>query len=327
MQQPTASNNVVKVHTPLICGGHSRPVPFLSYSGITEDGFFLISACLDGKPMLRNGQTGDWIGTFVGHKGAVWAATLSNNALLGATGSADYTAKIWDTLTGECKQSFEHKRIVKTVDFSKDEKLLLTGGQEKTLRLWDIATKSEVGNFGGHTESIKIAQWLDNNIFISGGGDSVLRVWDMRTKEQVNQIASQGQINSLEISRDGKVITMAAGKTAAILDATAFAPLKSFAFAMELSSACLHPTATRFVVGGSADFWDHVCDYATGKEIEVHKGHHGPVHCVKYAPDGETFASGSEDGTVRLIQNEIKPYGLWQVTSDAAAAGTEGAAP
>lgn len=251
----------------------------------------------------------------MGHKGAVWSAVLNSTACLAATGSADYTCKIWDALSGDCKQTFEHKKIVKSVDFSKDSGRVLTGGMEKLLRVWDLqkpAGAEPVQVLAGHTESIKIALFLGDHTVLSAGGESGMRVWDLRAGKETRLVPTRAPVSSIEVAADGSTLTLAAGKEVLFVDPKSFELKKSYSFGADVNWAGLHPSGTRFVIGGAADFWDHVMDVATGKELEVHKGHHGPVHCVRYAPDGETFASGSEDGTIRLIQNEVKPYGLWQ---------------
>eukprot|EP01112_Ceratiomyxa_fruticulosa_P020918 TRINITY_DN725_c0_g1_i1.p1 TRINITY_DN725_c0_g1~~TRINITY_DN725_c0_g1_i1.p1 ORF type:complete len:318 (+),score=68.18 TRINITY_DN725_c0_g1_i1:565-1518(+) len=308
---------------PLICSGHSRPVPDLSYSPVTPDGFFLISACLDGKPQLRNGETGDWIGTFEGHKGAVWCARLNSTATQAITGSADYTAKLWDALSGTELRTFPHLRIVKTTEFSKDDRKIITGGQDKILRIFDLEKADDPQLLEGHQGAVKTALWASHNenLVFSGGADEVIRVWDLRTKTQANSCMAKAPITSMELSRDGKTLTTTAGREITFWDAPTMQPIKMYSLPIELHSGALHPDGNSKFVAGGSDFYVHVFDYNTGEEMEVHKGHHGPVHAIRFAPDGESYASGSEDGTIRIWQNTVKQYGLWQPTTNGTADG------
>lgn len=81
----------------------------------------------------------DRIGSFIGHKGAVWGATITGNAELAATAGSDFTAKLWDANTGAELQTFEHKHIVRSVDFSTiNKEWLLTASNEKLIKIYDV---------------------------------------------------------------------------------------------------------------------------------------------------------------------------------------------
>lgn len=294
-----------KAVAPLVCHGHSRPVVDLFYSPITPDGFFLISASKDSTPMLRNGETGDWIGTFEGHKGAVWSCCLDKHALRAASASADFSAKLWDALTGDVLHSFDHKHIVRACAFSEDTHLLLTGGFEKILRIYDLnrldAPPREIDSSPG---SVRTVAWLhsDQTLLSSSGDAGGLRLWDVRSGKVVQTLETKFPVTSAEVSQDGRYITTADGSSVKFWDANHFGLVKSHDLPCKVESASLEPKfGNRFIAGGE-DMWVHVFDFHTGEEIGCNKGHHGPVHCLRFSPVGDTYASGSEDGTVRIWQ-------------------------
>ncbi|CAM9571343.1 unnamed protein product [Scytosiphon promiscuus] len=313
---------------PIVCPGHSRPLAEVSYCPETPDGTFLISGCHAKTPMIRNGSTGDWIGTFVGHKGAVWGVALDDTGLLAATASADFSARLWDAVTGNQIHEFVHKHIVKTVHFAADRSKLATAGHEGILRIFDVASPSsaptEITVFPGEetpkvSRVVSKARWgKDPNTIITGSSDGFVRVWDVRSGEKVRKVQVAGAVMDLEISWDKSIATVAAGDTVHFLDtAEDFSELKRHTMPINFRNeggASLHPGGKRFIAGGS-DLWVRVFDYDTGAELECLKGHHGPVRCLRYAPDGKTYATGSEDGTIRLWQSTV-----------AAAATTDGAA-
>ena len=61
-------------------------------------------------------------------QGAVWQCILNKPALLAATASADFSARIWDAVSGDVKHTFPDAHIVRSVHFSQDSHHLLTAG-------------------------------------------------------------------------------------------------------------------------------------------------------------------------------------------------------
>ena len=91
----------------------------------------------DKLPQVRNGETGDWIGSFTGHKGAVWSAKVDAlTRTLAATASGDFSAKLWCATTGKELCEFKHKHVVKSVDFSRDSERIATGCQDGLMRIY-----------------------------------------------------------------------------------------------------------------------------------------------------------------------------------------------
>ncbi|KAI9882978.1 MAG: hypothetical protein M1823_005270 [Watsoniomyces obsoletus] len=366
---PSESTKVV----PLTCHGHSRPVTHLDFSAVVDDDqYYLISACKDNYPMLRDGITGDWIGTFVGHKGAVWQARLSSDAGLAVTGSADFTAKVWDTYTGETLNTLQHSHIVRAVAFPSQPRptTLATGGAEKKLRVYDISRSApaptpatpngsttngnsnhptndgsepdapsyEIGP-GIHGGTIKSIVWgADPNILVTAADDKKIRWWDLRSRSVLGEFEVDGSVGSCEMNAvssyallengntemtdnnnhiknnsSGGILTVAAGKNVYFFDGMATRQLlKTIKTPYEVASAALHPERKQFVTGGAGDTWVRLYDYEDGKELELGKGHHGPIWSTSFSPDGKLYATGSEDGTIKLWKFCNVPYGLWR---------------
>lgn len=305
--------------TPLTCSGHTRPVVFLSFSDFNpedEANYYSISACKDGKPMLRQGDTGDWIGTFEGHKGAVWGVDLNRYATKAATGAADFSAKVWNAMDGEELLSLQHKHIVKSVNFSRDSADLATGSNDKILRIFDLEQKSTEEakiKFEGHTSGIKQVQFnSDEKRLISCADDKTLRWWDVSSGQEVHKVELTAPMGGMELNRDSEILTVAHGQTVTFFNAETFEKIKEYSVPSTVYTASLLMSRKIFVCGGD-DFKLYKYNYDNGAEIESFKGHFGPVHCVRFSPDGELYASGSEDGTMRLWQTEVgKTYGLWK---------------
>ena len=242
------------------------------------------------------------IALLVGHSAPVESVAFSRDGKLLASGSRDYTVKLWDAETGAEKRTFfGHWGRLFSVDFNRDGRLLASGGRDGTVRIWDVNSGEEKHMLTGHTDFVTSVVFFPTaNTVVSSSNDNTIRLWDADTGDHLRTVdAHTGWINNLAFSRDGKTLVSSAYDfTIRLWDAVTWelrrtldrqGLVKSLAFSMD----------GRSVASGTN--WEiRLLDTETGLLRRTLKGHRGDVLSVDFSPDGTTILSAGSDQTVRF---------------------------
>ncbi|WFC99107.1 translation initiation factor eIF3 subunit [Malassezia yamatoensis] len=335
---------------PIVLSGHTRSLNQIKFN---REGDLLFSVSKDNVVNVWFSHNGERLGTYNGHNGTVWSVDVDSNSNLLVTGSADNQMRLWNVQTGQCLYVWEFPTAVKCVQFNRDGSELLSiteerSGHKGALRVFSInrdpdswtnqskeptrtitfsGSKATVASFDaldkhiitGH-ESGKVALYAHDPEYPESGIDAEL--------EEIYTNAHTDTITDLQLGWDKTyLLTSSKDKSSKLLDAFNLKVIKTYATDTPLNSAIAHPTRPYVIMGGGQEamsvtttsarqgkfesrFWHKIFE----EECARLPGHFGPINTLAIHPTGKAYASGGEDGYVRVNWFDstfftAKPYG------------------
>lgn len=251
-----------------------------------------------------------------------------------ASGSEDYTIKIWDWELGELERTVKgHTKAVLDLDFGgpRGNTLLASCSSDLTIKLWNPNDEyKNIKTLPGHDHSVSAVRFIPSgaagspssgNLLVSASRDKSLRIWDVSTGYCVKTLRGHSAwVRDISSSYDGKFLLSAGNdQTAKIWDTTSgeskvtlighehvieccvFAPPTSYGNLASIAGLKKPPPSTssaEFVATGSRDKCIRIWD-TRGNIIMTLKGHDNWVRGLVFHPGGKYLISVSDDKTLR----------------------------
>lgn len=138
-----------------------------------------------------------------GRIGSVFAAAVSPDSRMLATGGQDGAVRLWEIASGkERRAMYGDTAAVRAAAFCTDGTLLATGSSNGFIRLWDVANSQRLRSFEGHRGPVLAVAFAGRaSTLITASVDGTALVWDLPAlleagRAQVIEL-SAGQVQAL----------------------------------------------------------------------------------------------------------------------------------
>ena len=134
-------------------------------------------------------DTGQEVQTLRGHEFAVQAVVFHPDGKQLATGSQDWTVRIWDLATGRAVRISPRENtggFVEALAYSPDGKRL-AGCTDNEIRVWDAQTGRQLLALGQNTGGFRGVAYSPNGKRLAAGvfGDHTIQVWNADTGKEL----------------------------------------------------------------------------------------------------------------------------------------------
>lgn len=131
--------------------------------------------------------------TLTGHTSCIISLKYLNDGANFASGSADYSIKVWDFEKGENIKNFTgHMSDILCLDCTSTGNTLISGSADRTIKVWSLTKKYSsacLKTMTGHLDFIWTIVLLQDNItLLSAGLDKSIKVWDITTGNLIRQL-------------------------------------------------------------------------------------------------------------------------------------------
>ncbi|KAJ2974737.1 hypothetical protein NUW58_g8561 [Xylaria curta] len=268
--------------------------------------------------------------TLESHRNTINCITFHPVFSLLATGSDDYTIKIWDWDTGDIERTIKgHTRAVLDVEYGgpRGNTLLASCSSDLTIKLWDPANEyKNIRTLPGHDHSVSALRFIPGsaNLLVSASRDQTLKIWDVNTGFCLRTLRGHsGWVRDVFPSFDGRyLLSTGDDMTARLWDISsttqteskltmfghehhveccAIAPPSAYKY-IALTAGLKKPppasSSAEYMATGSRDktirLWD-----ARGVCLLTLIGHDNWIRALVFHPGGKYLLSVSDDKTLR----------------------------